>query len=115
MEHSIINEGIGLPLKVHWYCGNCLVWDSDCKNFPNNCSTYEAVFTLRTKYRIMGTLIGTMPQFLQQNIYNGLPLLLSNEEVSVLLQYRIVKLLDATFPFPLPTPNEIEQFHKERR
>lgn len=40
---------------------------------------------LREKYNLPGVLSGTLPQFPQQNIFNGLPLQLLPEEVQYLL------------------------------
>ncbi|KAG2202858.1 hypothetical protein INT46_001701 [Mucor plumbeus] len=40
---------------------------------------------LRTKYRIVGALSGTLPQFPLQNTFYGLPLILLPEEVELLI------------------------------
>lgn len=42
--------------------------------------------TLRSKYRVTGILIGTLPSISQQNVFLGLPLLLMPEEVVLLVE-----------------------------
>lgn len=52
------------------------------------CMRYLAtkdVLKLRNIFRIIGNLIGGLPQFQQQNVFNGIPLVLSKEEVTLLL------------------------------
>ncbi|KAI8977871.1 tRNA intron endonuclease [Pilobolus umbonatus] len=50
------------------------------------------VRTLRIQHRIIGTLTGTLPQFPMQTSFYGLPLLLSVEEIDLLLKRKVITL-----------------------
>jgi hypothetical protein len=66
---------------IHRWCGNLRVH----RRFLDGISIFEiAIWVLRTKYRIVGNLIGAVPQFQQQNLFSGPPLLLMPEEVTLL-------------------------------
>lgn len=49
---------------------------------------------LRSTYSLPGTLIGTLPQSSQQNVFLGLPLLLMPEEVSYLCKLGVAYVVD---------------------
>lgn len=51
---------------------------------------------LRSKYHVAGVLSGVLPQFPQQNNFNGLPLQLLPEEVKYLLETGEFRLVDKT-------------------
>ncbi|OUM63342.1 hypothetical protein PIROE2DRAFT_10126 [Piromyces sp. E2] len=63
-----------LKIPVQIVNGNAFIWDP------------EDVITLRTKYRIVGSLVGLLPKSPLQNIFSSLPLHLLPEEVSLLLE-----------------------------
>lgn len=72
------------------------------------------IVELRSKYRIVGNLIGSMPHFQQQNVFNGIPLLLCEEEVALLLKLGVIRLLKGDTPFRLPTKEEVDEFEHNR-
>lgn len=43
------------------------------------------IAVIRTEYRVCGTLLGTLPHLLQQNVFLGVPLVLLPEEVVLLV------------------------------
>ncbi|KAI8817937.1 uncharacterized protein EV422DRAFT_199250 [Fimicolochytrium jonesii] len=50
-----------------------------------------AALTLRTRYHVLGALVGTLPKMPLQNTFFGLPVLLMDEEVTVLLRNGLIK------------------------
>lgn len=67
--------------------------------------------------------MGTIPQLQQQNVFGGLPLLLSLNEVTLLLKkslflqeshLELIRLYDASIPFPSSSSEEIQKFEKDR-
>lgn len=74
----------------------------------------EEVHTLRTKYRIVGSLVGSLPRKPKQNVYLSLPLLLSKEETTLLLQKKFARLVKNEAKPSLPSQNEIEEFRIAR-
>lgn len=62
--------------------GRVLVWD------------VNHIEALREKYHISGVLTGVLPQFPQQNVFQGLPLQLMPEEVKYLHEKGLIELVD---------------------
>ncbi|KAI5645410.1 tRNA-splicing endonuclease subunit Sen34 [Phthorimaea operculella] len=54
----------------------------------------EDWFTLRSKHRICGSLIGSVPSFPRQNDFTGLPLALMSEEAALLVEKGICELYE---------------------
>ena len=54
----------------------------------------DTVIWLRKSHRILGVLIGSLPQFPQQNVFQGLPLQLQNEEARLLCERGIAVIVD---------------------
>jgi len=81
--------------------GKCFVWDG------------QDIIRLRTEYRIVGTLVGSLPSFSQQNQFHSRPLLLCDEEATLLLARGVVKLIDDTVLYE-PTEEEAQAFKRER-
>ncbi|KAJ2944350.1 hypothetical protein O0L34_g18352 [Tuta absoluta] len=54
----------------------------------------EDWFNLRTKHRICGSLIGSVPSFPRQNDFTGLPLALMSEEAALLEEKGICELFE---------------------
>ena len=54
----------------------------------------DTVIWLRKSHRILGVLIGSLPQFPQQNVFQGLPLQLQNEEARLLCEKGIAFIVD---------------------
>ncbi|CEP12273.1 hypothetical protein [Parasitella parasitica] len=54
------------------------------------------VHLLRTKYRVVGALNGTLPQFPLQNTFYGLPLILLPEEVELLVNRGWANIIQKT-------------------
>lgn len=48
--------------------------------------------TLRSEHRICGLLVGTLPHLSQQNVFLGLPVVLTPEEVVLLIEKGTVSL-----------------------
>ncbi|EPS43325.1 hypothetical protein H072_2689 [Dactylellina haptotyla CBS 200.50] len=53
-----------------------------------------AVVHLRSTWHMCGTLFGTLPQAQQQNVFNGLPLELMEEEARLLIDNRVAMIVD---------------------
>ncbi|XP_076174483.1 tRNA splicing endonuclease subunit 34 [Ptiloglossa arizonensis] len=69
---------------------------------------------LRRDYRIVGDLIGCLPKKTRQDILSGLPLLLQPEEVSLLLEKKLVRLVQ--YPcFQKPPTDSLKQSFEEYR
>lgn len=68
---------------VKHFKGNYYVWNS------------EDVISLRKTHRILGRLIGALPEIPRQNGENGLPLMLSLEEVYFLYNHDIIQIVDS--------------------
>ncbi|CAI9721984.1 tRNA-splicing endonuclease subunit Sen34 [Octopus vulgaris] len=90
MEESL-NEKV---IKIYIDGDVGLVWNN------------EDVMLLRKQHRIVGTLVGALPRAPCQNNLLGLPLQLSPEEVSVLLEKEV-------FPNKL-SPEEIQAYEEQR-
>ncbi|XP_031557852.1 probable tRNA-splicing endonuclease subunit sen34 [Actinia tenebrosa] len=74
----------------------------------------EDVYTLRTKYRIIGSLVGSLPRRPKQNVFLSLPLLLSKEETTLLLQKKFARFVKNETKPLLPSQNEVEEFKMAR-
>jgi len=81
--------------------GEVLLWDP------------KDIFTLRTKHRIVGKLVGSLPSFSQQNKFHSSPFLLSDDETTILLHKGLITLYSADLH--VPHLSEIQQFEQERR
>ena len=73
----------------------------------------EAVITLRKKYRIVGSLIGSLPSKPRQNLVFSLPLVLLHEEARLLLDKDIAKIVENDIT--RPTQEEVLKFQNERK
>ncbi|GAB1600854.1 tRNA-splicing endonuclease subunit Sen34-like [Argonauta hians] len=73
----------------------------------------EDVMILRKQHRIVGTLVGALPRAPYQNSLLGLPLQLSPEEVSLLLEKGIVLPVEEVFP-NRPSPKETKAYEDQR-
>jgi len=80
-DNVLDNDNNNVLIDVHSVGGKWLVWEP------------SAIFHLRKTHRIVGTLIGTHSQFQQQNLFCGVPLLLSDEEVFLLSKRDLVRLI----------------------
>ncbi|XP_060820529.1 tRNA-splicing endonuclease subunit Sen34 [Bombus pascuorum] len=69
---------------------------------------------LRKDYRIIGELIGCLPKKPRQDIFLGLPLLLQPEEVSLLLEKNIARLVRYSC-LQKPPSNSLKQAFEEYR
>ncbi|OAQ31530.1 hypothetical protein K457DRAFT_91973 [Linnemannia elongata AG-77] len=67
--------------KVHLMGTEGLVWD------------IQDVRKLRQDHRIAGSLAGSLPRSTMQNIFQGLPLRLLPEEISILLHHDVIELV----------------------
>lgn len=73
---------------------------------------------LRQEHLIGGTLIGTLPQIPQQNVFCGLPLQLFKEEVIYLVKNGIAEVVDDSAShvtaLTSQTPEDIENYEQQR-
>ncbi|TPX50439.1 hypothetical protein SeMB42_g02237 [Synchytrium endobioticum] len=76
--------------------GRTFIWDA------------RSAITLRKNFRIVGALIGTLPRLPSQNIYLGLPIELSLEEVSHLLSINAIDLIDDAACLQTPTEHDMQ-------
>ncbi|KAK3088754.1 hypothetical protein FSP39_023355 [Pinctada imbricata] len=85
-----------------------------CGRIPTNHRLDMHAAVLREDFHIVGCLRGCLPRFPQQNNHLGLPLQLSPEEVTLLLEKDAIKLVKTDNPLPLPSLQEVEE-HKNFR
>ena len=83
--------------------GKVFVWNAD------------DALKIRSKYRIVGSLIGSLPRKPKQNHCFSLPLLLSQEEATLLLHKGLARIFNTPRFFPSPSKEEAETFHELRR
>lgn len=69
---------------------------------------------LRKDYRIIGEFIGCLPKKPRQDIFLGLPLLLQPEEVSLLLEKKIARLIQYSC-FQKAPSDSLKQIFEEYR
>lgn len=65
----------------------------------------EDVTILRKTHRIMGRHVGALPEIPRQNVENGLPLMLNLEEVHLLYNSNIIKIVEAFAQSDYDLPN----------
>ncbi|KIY66587.1 tRNA-intron endonuclease catalytic domain-like protein [Cylindrobasidium torrendii FP15055 ss-10] len=87
-------------IDIHVANGRAYVWEVD------------DIATLRTTYRIGGILTGTLPQAAQQNIFLGVPLVLSPEEVALLVVEGAAQLVRDPTAHKEATPEQIAQLRR---
>ncbi|KAI9015211.1 hypothetical protein BC832DRAFT_618824 [Gaertneriomyces semiglobifer] len=90
-----VHEPPSVPYLVYVSNGRGYVWDAD------------TALDLRVRYHIIGALVGSLPRNPAQNTFFGLPLLLLDEEVTLLLQKGLVRLVDTAKAHRLPTEEEL--------
>jgi tRNA-splicing endonuclease subunit Sen34 len=73
---------VALPIPISFIGGRYLLFSIDAISF------------LRVEHHILGTLIGSLPQCPQQNVFLGIPLQLSAEEARLLVELRIAYIAD---------------------
>ena len=91
------------PVSLFACYDKVYVWDAD------------DVFKLRSKHRIVGSLIGSLPRKPRQNIAFSLPLLLSQDEATLLLDKGYAKIFDVPKNIPTPSSEEVEKFNELRQ
>lgn len=96
---------------------------ADDEAFVNIFSRFGKVFVwnaddalkIRSKYRIVGSLIGSLPRKPKQNHCFSLPLLLSQDEATLLLHKGLARIFNTPKSFPAPSKEEVETFNELRR
>lgn len=83
--------------------GKVFVWNAD------------DALKIRSKYHIVGSLIGSLPRRPQQNHCFSLPLLLSQEEATLLLHKGLARICNTPKSFPAPSKEDVERFNELRR
>ena len=86
--------------RIPLYVSNqrAYVWDTKRKYLINFITRHafnkllEDLAILRSEYRVCGLLVGTLPHLSQQNVFLGLPVLLTPEEVVLLVEKGISPL-----------------------
>ena len=91
------------PGKILLFLSNnqIFVWDK------------EDVMTLRRKYRIVGSLVGSLPSKPRQNLVFCLPLVLQPEETRLLLDKNIARIVESTTT--RPSEETVLKFQQERK
>ena len=69
---------------------------------------------IRVEYRIVGSLIGSLPRKPKQNHCFSLPLLLSQAEATLLLNKGLARMFDLPENLPVPSNEEVKTFHELR-
>ncbi|XP_062606664.1 tRNA-splicing endonuclease subunit Sen34-like [Saccostrea cucullata] len=93
---------VSRPIKVYLQNDKPLVWSSK-----------DAV-ELREEWRIVGCLIGCLPRLPRQNNHLGLPLQLSKEEVTLMLEKGAIILVDGNSGLRETSAQEKEEFDEYR-
>ena len=83
--------------------GKVFVWNAD------------DALKIRSEYRIVGSLVGSLPLRPKQNHCFSLPLLLSQEEATLLLHKGLARICDTPKSFPAPSKEDVERFNELRR
>ena len=97
------DDSDGETLFTLFACGEqVLVWDAD-----------EA-FVLRSKHRIVGSLVGSLPRKPNQNLCFSLPLALLREEATLLLDKGLARMVDGSQVVRKPSKQEVEEFEALR-
>ena len=99
-EHEEWKEKPGKILLFLSY-NQIFVWDK------------EDVMTLRRKYRIVGSLVGSLPSKPRQNLVFSLPLVLQPEETRLLLDKNIARIVESTTT--RPSEETVLKFQQERK
>ncbi|KAL0580247.1 tRNA-splicing endonuclease subunit [Marasmius crinis-equi] len=96
-----MSETTRIPIRIT--NKRAFVWDVD------------DIAKLRSEHHICGLLSGTLPHLSQQNVFLGVPLLLSPEEVVLLVEKKIAVLVDDPNSYPQPTTPQFQQWLKEQQ
>eukprot|EP01132_Coremiostelium_polycephalum_P005040 gene5040-6271_t len=80
----------------------CLVWNPD------------DIYTIRTKYRLLGNFLGGAGNLKNLSTINTVPLLLSPYEVTLGIENQWFRLIDESCQFSAPTTQELSAFQQSR-
>ena len=103
MEDAETSENNIKPASLFFCYGKVYVWNAD------------EIFIIRSKHRIVGSLIGSLPRKPRQNNVFSLPLLLSREEATLLLEKGFAQIFEMPKTIPLPCNEEVERFKELRQ
>ena len=103
MEDAETSENNIKPASLFFCYGKVYVWNAD------------EIFIIRSKHRIVGSLIGSLPRKPRQNNVFSLPLLLSREEATLLLEKGFAQIYEMPKTIPLPCSEEVERFKELRQ
>lgn len=67
---------------------------------------------IREKYRIIGSLIGTIPLHPRQNDNHGLPLILSDEEIRILTTLNVIEIVEQSFSTEENHPQLLQHYNE---
>ncbi|KAI0274413.1 hypothetical protein BGY98DRAFT_73279 [Russula aff. rugulosa BPL654] len=90
-------------IPIHVSNHTAFVWDVD------------HIATLRSEHRICGVLTGTLPHLSQQNVFLGLPLVLTPEELVLLVEKQLAIIVHDPAAHHTPTPSQLEAWDASRR
>ncbi|PPQ99934.1 hypothetical protein CVT24_009569 [Panaeolus cyanescens] len=79
----------------------------DTGPIPLRVSNKIIIATLRSKYRICGVLSGTLPHLSQQNVFLGIPLVLTPEETVLLVNIGAAHLIDDHTAHSSPSSSQL--------
>ncbi|KAF9792960.1 tRNA-intron endonuclease catalytic domain-like protein [Thelephora terrestris] len=74
----------------------------------------DDIAVIRTEYRVCGTLLGTLPHLSQQNVFLGVPLVLSPEEAVLLVNKGFAVLVDDPAAHSSPELAALEKWNLGR-
>ncbi|XP_067029303.1 tRNA-splicing endonuclease subunit Sen34-like [Acropora muricata] len=103
MEDAETSENNIKPASLFFCYGKVYVWNAD------------EIFIIRSRHRIVGSLIGSLPRKPRQNNVFSLPLLLSREEATLLLEKGFAQIYEMPKTIPLPCSEEVERFKELRQ
>lgn len=90
------------PVNLFSRFGKVFVWNAD------------DALKIRSKYRIVGSLIGSLPRRPRQNHCFSLPLVLLQDEATLLLHKGLARICNTPKNFPVPSKEEVETFNELR-
>eukprot|EP01122_Echinamoeba_exundans_P003745 TRINITY_DN13812_c0_g1_i1.p1 TRINITY_DN13812_c0_g1~~TRINITY_DN13812_c0_g1_i1.p1 ORF type:complete len:306 (+),score=49.64 TRINITY_DN13812_c0_g1_i1:105-920(+) len=74
----------------------------------------QGIYDLRVNHRILGSLVGNLPDYGEQVSFNGPPLLLSIDEVAFIRSRNICPILDDSLEYDLPDAELVGRFETAR-
>ncbi|KAM9984669.1 hypothetical protein ACTFIY_009099 [Dictyostelium cf. discoideum] len=90
-------------INIYLINNDCLVWDVD------------DILIIRTKYRLLGSLIGSVENLRNLSTINSVPLILSPYEIRLGLEKQWFQIINESTTFPTITSHNLSLFKESRQ